>query len=294
MRQQKANQRAALLQEKALKFQNPKISEAISALTLTGQTSRVNSQISTPRLTPLRMIERNRNTDKDEIDRLESKIKALETDIVIAKQIGEGRRLDKLEMSLTNTSIPALIDNSLLDEEITTSPTKQQQLTTILTDLMTSGKQTKQRDSTIRDDELAILGDYPTRIFDNKSKVMKDVICEYAEYEKQLMREINGMEVKSTDKNLQSNKMLDAQKSEEQSLPSENTLDQTIQTLFEFIDTEIVVPHAKKQTLLALFSQIRQLIADRSQGVANKKGKMTARKRIVQQPSVIAVDTDDD
>ena len=72
------------------------------------------------------MIERNRNTDKDEIDRLESKIKALETDIVIAKQIGEGRRLDKLEMSLTNTSIPALIDNSLLDEEITTSPAKQQ------------------------------------------------------------------------------------------------------------------------------------------------------------------------
>ena len=72
------------------------------------------------------MIERNRNTDKDEIDRLESKIKALETDIVIAKQIGEGRRLDKLEMSLTITSIPALIDNSLLDEEITTSPAKQQ------------------------------------------------------------------------------------------------------------------------------------------------------------------------
>ena len=72
------------------------------------------------------MIERNRNTDKDEIDRLESKIKALETDIVIAKQIGEGRRLDKLEMSLTNTSIPALIDNSLLDEEIATSPAKQQ------------------------------------------------------------------------------------------------------------------------------------------------------------------------
>ena len=72
------------------------------------------------------MIERNRNRDKEEIDRLESKIKALETDIVNAKQIGEGRRLDKLEMSLINTSIPALIDNSLLDEEITTSPTKEQ------------------------------------------------------------------------------------------------------------------------------------------------------------------------
>jgi len=72
------------------------------------------------------MIERNRNRDKEEIDRLESKIKALETDIVNAKQIGEGRRLDKLEMSLINTSIPALIDNSLLEQEITTSPTKEQ------------------------------------------------------------------------------------------------------------------------------------------------------------------------
>ena len=54
-------------------------------MTLTAQTSRVNSQISTPRLTPLRMIERNRNTDKDDINRLENKIKALESDIVIAK-----------------------------------------------------------------------------------------------------------------------------------------------------------------------------------------------------------------
>jgi len=87
------------------------------------------------------MIERNRNTDKDEIGRLESKIKALETDIVIAKQIGEGRKLDKLEMSLTNTSIPALIDNSLLDEDVETSPAKQQP-TNRITDLMTSGKQT--------------------------------------------------------------------------------------------------------------------------------------------------------
>ena len=87
-------------------------------MTLTAQTSRVNSQISTPRLTPLRMIERNRNTDKDDINRLENKIKALESDIVIAKQIGEERRLDKLEQSLTNTSIPALIDNSLLEDEV--------------------------------------------------------------------------------------------------------------------------------------------------------------------------------
>ena len=62
------------------------------------------------------MIERNRNHDKDEVSRLESKIKALESDIVIAKQLGEERRLDKLEQSLTNTSIPALNDNSLLDD----------------------------------------------------------------------------------------------------------------------------------------------------------------------------------
>ena len=87
-------------------------------MTLTAQTSRVNSQISTPRLTPLRMIERNRNTDKDDINRLENKIKALESDIVIAKQIGEERRLDKLEQSLTNTSIPALNDNSLLEDDL--------------------------------------------------------------------------------------------------------------------------------------------------------------------------------
>ena len=64
------------------------------------------------------MIERNRNQDKDEVSRLESKIKALESDIVIAKQLGEERRLDKLEQSLTNTSIPALNDNSLLDDDL--------------------------------------------------------------------------------------------------------------------------------------------------------------------------------
>ena len=104
----------------------------------------------------------------------------------------------------------------------------------------------------LRDDELTILGDYPTRIYDKKSKVMKDVICEYDEYEKQLMREISGMEVKLTDKNLQSIEVLNAQKSEEQSLPLAHALDLTIQTLFDFIDTEIVVPHTKKPTLLAL------------------------------------------
>ena len=63
------------------------------------------------------MIERNRNTDKDELSRLMNKIKSVESEIVIAKKNGEERRLDKLELSLCNTSIPALNDQSLLDDE---------------------------------------------------------------------------------------------------------------------------------------------------------------------------------
>lgn len=63
------------------------------------------------------MIERNRKTDKDSISHLENKIKALETDIVVAKQLNQSRRLDKLEQSLTNTTMPILNDNSLLEED---------------------------------------------------------------------------------------------------------------------------------------------------------------------------------
>ena len=88
---------------------------AASAMTLTAQTSRVNSQISSPRLTPLRMIERNRRTDKNDITRLESKIKALETSIVEAKQANEDKKLDKLERSLCWNQ-PELNDNSLLED----------------------------------------------------------------------------------------------------------------------------------------------------------------------------------
>ncbi len=48
------------------------------------------SQISTPRLTPLKMIDRNRNqlVSKDDIDSLESKIKELEDQILFAKTKG--------------------------------------------------------------------------------------------------------------------------------------------------------------------------------------------------------------
>ena len=139
-------------------------------MTLTAQTSRVNSQISTPRLTPLRMIERNRNTDKDDINRLENKIKALESDIVIAKQIGEERRLDKLEQSLTNTSIPALNDNSLLEDDVEVGSLKssvknspgrgQRELLAKLMAVSSAKGGKEQNDSMLQDDELAILGDY--------------------------------------------------------------------------------------------------------------------------------------
>ena len=72
------------------------------------------------------MIERNRGTDKEDINRLENKIKALESDITQAKQVNEERRLDKLENSLINTSLPCLNDNSLLEDALNLSPTKEE------------------------------------------------------------------------------------------------------------------------------------------------------------------------
>ena len=51
------------------------------------------------------MLERNRNqiVSKDDINRLESKIKDLESSIFCAKQKGEEKKLDKLEESLRVT-----------------------------------------------------------------------------------------------------------------------------------------------------------------------------------------------
>ena len=118
------------------------------------------------------MIERNRNTDKDDISRLEKKIKALESDITIAKQQNEEKRLDKLEQSLTNTTMPAMNDNSLLDDDLPfgeDSPSKEQRaLMNKVNELMMSGKQkltsAEQNpiltDSQLHDDELAILAGY--------------------------------------------------------------------------------------------------------------------------------------
>lgn len=60
--------------------------------------SKVGSNVSTPRLTPLRLIERNRASDKTDIDNLESKILALEQSIANAKQQQtDNHALDKLE-----------------------------------------------------------------------------------------------------------------------------------------------------------------------------------------------------
>ena len=52
------------------------------------------SQISTPRLTPLKMIDRNRNqlVSKDDIDNLEIKIKELEDQIMHAKNKGDAQK----------------------------------------------------------------------------------------------------------------------------------------------------------------------------------------------------------
>ena len=51
------------------------------------------------------MVERNRNqvVSKDDINRLESKIKDLECQILTAKQKGEDKKLDKLEEKLKQT-----------------------------------------------------------------------------------------------------------------------------------------------------------------------------------------------
>jgi hypothetical protein len=51
------------------------------------------SSISTPRLTPLKMLERNRNqfVSNEDINKLEDKIKELENSISFAKKAGQDR-----------------------------------------------------------------------------------------------------------------------------------------------------------------------------------------------------------
>ena len=108
-------------------------------------------------------------------------------------------------MSLTNTSIPCLNDNSLLEDALNlSSPTKEESGTAtkhkeLLQKLLSSAGG---NDSMLQDDELAILGcydDMPVKnTFKQKTettdKVAKDVLAEYDEYEKQIMEEIGKMD----------------------------------------------------------------------------------------------------
>ena len=153
------------------------------------------------------MIERNRNTDKDAITSLEKKIKALESDITVAKQQNVERRLDKLDQSLTNTTMPAMNDNSLLDDELPVledTPCKEQRaLMNKVNELMQSGKQKLTNpdgdennvltESVLQEDELAILENYGgEQQVGSTTQGANDIILEYDEYEQQLMKEICG------------------------------------------------------------------------------------------------------
>lgn len=104
-RQQKAFQ-----QQRSLGIGQP-------AAVLTAQSSRPNSSLSSPRLTPLRMIERNRGFDREHLSSLESKIKELESQITSVKKVGEDRKLDKLEQSLCVEDCP-VEPSLLLDDEL--------------------------------------------------------------------------------------------------------------------------------------------------------------------------------
>ena len=80
------------------------------------QSSRANSSISTPRLTPLRLFERNRASDRMDLDRLEQKLVELENQISSAKLAGEEKKFEILERSIA-ISEQELLDNAanLLD-----------------------------------------------------------------------------------------------------------------------------------------------------------------------------------
>lgn len=220
--------------------------------------------------------------DKEDISRLENKIKALETDIVVAKKHGEERRLDKLEQSLTNTSFPVLNDHSLLDvqnqdesdESCEDNGNEALQHNDLLSKLLASSSDKKPTatkvldDSVLQQDELAILGDCASS--DNSAATegnnnaaapvvaVNDVIDQYDEYEKQLMREISGMEVslKKDSMELQNNDFYNQYQSAE--YPAVTTdqpanLSEAVQALFDFLDQEIEIESQAKRVTLEAF-----------------------------------------
>ena len=74
------------------------------------------SQISTPRLTPLKMIDRNRNqlVSKDDIDNLEVKIKELEDQIMHAKSKEATQKGNQLASSTDHQQKNQLTKENLL------------------------------------------------------------------------------------------------------------------------------------------------------------------------------------
>ena len=77
------------------------------------------SQISTPRLTPLKFLDRNRNQllNQDDITTLESKIKELENQITNTKKKGEEKKQqieDKKNTTITEEGLKQLAQENML------------------------------------------------------------------------------------------------------------------------------------------------------------------------------------
>ena len=91
---------------------------------MSSQISKQNSAISTPRLTPLKNVERKRGgiVSKIDIDALEGKIKAIESQISQVQMIGGERRLDKLEKRLGESQLDpndvSLMEDNDLEEQV--------------------------------------------------------------------------------------------------------------------------------------------------------------------------------
>ena len=104
----------------------------------------------------------------------------------------------------------------------------------------------------MHDDELAILGDYGLND-EREQRNANDVILEYDEYEKQLMKEIcaddevpSSIAVKPEDQNHGTDESVNLQ--------------EAVACLLEFIDGELEVPQAQMSKLMQLSSRVRTFL----------------------------------
>ena len=114
----------------------------------------------------------------------------------------------------------------------------------------------------LNEDELAILGDSGDA---DEKKEANEVIVEYDEYEKQLMREISGLEEASLSRTQL--ELLNAQKdivgADDETATglaagTASNLITAVQALLDFLDkSSDVFPAAKRATLAALQTQVR-------------------------------------